>query len=77
MKKKLLKGMFTACCLGAMVACKPSEPAKPDISSETAEVEAKLRNFKATPTKATMDEVDRALEGMSAKIKDRRHAKNR
>ena len=68
-KKKLLEGTLAALCLG-VVACKPSEPPKPDISAETAEVESKIQKFKATPTKAAMEEVDRALAGMNSKIKE-------
>jgi hypothetical protein len=41
MKKELLGAMLSAFCLGLVVACKPQEPPKPDISVETAEVEAK------------------------------------
>ena len=70
MKKKLLGAMLSAFCLSLVAACKPSEPPKPESSAETAEVEAKIQKFKATPTKATMEEVDRALANMNAKIKE-------
>jgi hypothetical protein len=53
--KKFLQGILTAFCLAAIAACKPSEPPKPESSAETAEVEAKIQKFKATPTKATME----------------------
>jgi hypothetical protein len=68
--KKFKKGILLAVCFAAIAACKPSEPPKPDISAETAEVEAKIQKFKATPTRATMEEVDRALAGMNSKIKE-------
>ena len=68
--KKFLQGILTAFCLAAIAACKPSEPPKPESSAETAEVEAKIQKFKATPAKATMEEVDRALANMNAKIKE-------
>jgi hypothetical protein len=69
-KKKLLKGIFTALCLGVLAACKPAELPKPDVSAETAEVESKIQKFKATPTKATREEVDRALADLNSKIKE-------
>jgi hypothetical protein len=68
--KKFEKGILLAVCFAAIAACKPPEPPKPDISAETAEVEAKIQKFKATPTRATMEEVDRALAGMNSKIKE-------
>ena len=68
--KKSMKGILLAVCFAAIAACKPSEPPKPDISAETAEVESKLQKFKATPTRATMEEADRALAGMEAKINE-------
>jgi hypothetical protein len=68
--EKLLRRIFLAVCFAAIAACKPSEPPKPDISAETAEVESKIQKFKATPTSATMEEVDRALAGMNSKIKE-------
>jgi hypothetical protein len=70
MKKGLTIAMLTALCLGAIVACNPPKPQQPDISSETAAVEEKLRKFKAAPTQASMDEVDKALADLSAKIKE-------
>jgi multidrug resistance efflux pump len=69
-KRHFLCGIVTALCMAVTTACKPPEPAKPDIRAETAEVEAKIQKLKATPTKATMEEVDRALAGMNAKIKE-------
>ena len=69
-KKNFLQRILTASCLAAMAACSPSEPPKPDISAETAEVEVKVQKFKATPTKETREEVDRALAGLNAKIKE-------
>jgi hypothetical protein len=70
MKKKLLQAMLAVFCFGVVLGCKPAEAPKPDISSETAEVEAKLQKFKATPNQAAKDEVDRALAGLNAKIKE-------
>ena len=69
-KKNFLQRILTASCLAAMAACSPSEPPKPDISAETAEVEVKVQKFKATPTRETREEVDRALAGLNAKIKE-------
>ncbi|MET0222842.1 MAG: hypothetical protein ABW346_00490 [Terrimicrobium sp.] len=69
-EKKFLQGILTALCLAVIAACKPPEPPKPDISAETAEVEAKIQKFKATPTRATMEEMDRALADMNAKVKE-------
>ena len=68
--KKFKKGILVAVCFAAIAACKPSEPPKPDISAETAEVESKIQKFKDTPTRATMEEVDRAMAGMSSRIKE-------
>jgi hypothetical protein len=69
-KKQLLTGMLAALCLGVVIACKPSEPPKPDISAETAEAESKIQKFKAMRTKATREEFDLALAGMNTKIKE-------
>ena len=33
-------------------------------------MESKIQKFKATPTRATMEEVDRALAGMNSRIKE-------
>ena len=68
--KKFKKGILVAVCIAAIAACKPSEPPKPDISAETAEVESKIQKFKDTPTRATMEEVDRAMAGMNSRIKE-------
>ena len=70
MKKKLLGAMLSAFCLGLVVACKPQEPPKPDISVETAEVEAKIQKLKATPNRENMEEADRALADMNVRIKN-------
>ena len=70
MKKKLLGAMLSAFCLSLVVACKPQEPPKPDVSAETAEVEGKIQKFKATPNRENMEEADRALADMNAKIKE-------
>ena len=70
MKKKLLGAMLSAFCLSLVVACKPQEPPKPDVSAETAEVEGKIQKFKATPNRENMEEADRALADMNARIKN-------
>jgi TolA-binding protein len=70
MKKKLLGAMLSAFCLGPVVACKPQERLKPDVSAETAEVEGNIQKFKATPNRENMEEADRALADMNAKIKE-------
>ena len=62
--------MLSAFCPGLVVACKPQEPPKPDLSVETAEVEAKIQKFKATPNRENMEEADQALADMNAKIKE-------
>jgi hypothetical protein len=69
MTKRLAKFILMTLCIGAIVACKPKPP-PPDISSETAAVEEKLKKFKAEPTRATMEAVDKELENLSAKIKE-------
>jgi hypothetical protein len=70
MKKKLLGAMLSAFCLGLVVACKPQEPPKPNINVETAEVEAKIQKLKAAPKREKMEEADRALADMNARIKN-------
>jgi len=70
MKTPFLKTMFTACCFGAIVACKPTESTPPMKTSETALVEEKIRQFKAEPSKANMDEVEKALADLNAEIKE-------
>jgi hypothetical protein len=70
MKRRLLKALFATCCLGGLVACKPPEPPRPDISAETAVVEEKIRKFKADPSAPNREEVDKALAELSAKIKE-------
>jgi hypothetical protein len=70
MKRKLLQAMLPAFCLGLVVACKPQVPPKPDVSAETAEVEAKIQKFKATPNRENMEGADRALADSNAKIKE-------
>jgi hypothetical protein len=37
--------MLSAFCLSLVVACKPQERLKPDVSAETAEVEGKIQKF--------------------------------
>lgn len=70
MNKKLLGAMLSAFCLGLVVACKPQEPPKPNVSAETAEVEAKIQKLKATPNRENMEEADRALADMNVRIKE-------
>jgi uncharacterized protein YukE len=70
MKTLLLKTMFTACCFGAIVACKPTEPTPPMKTSETAVVEEKIRKFKAEPSKVNMNEVEKALADLNTEIKE-------
>jgi len=70
MKTLLLKTMFTACCFGAIAACKPTEPTAPMKTSETAVVEEKIRKFKAEPSKANMNEVEKALADLNSEIKE-------
>ena len=66
MKTLLLRTMFTACCFGAIVACKPTEPTPPMKTSETAVVEEKIRKFKAEPSKVNMNEVEKALADLNS-----------
>jgi hypothetical protein len=70
MNKKLLGAMLSAFCLSLVVACKPQERLKPDVSAETAEVEGKIQKFKAAPNRENMEEADRALANMNAKMKE-------
>jgi hypothetical protein len=68
MKTLLLKAMFSACCFGVIVGCKPTEP--PMKTSETAVVEEKIRKFKAEPSKVNMSEVEKALADLNSQIKE-------
>jgi uncharacterized protein YukE len=70
MKTLFLKTMFTACCFGAIVACKPTEPTPPMKTTETAVVEEMIRKFKAEPSKVNMNEVEKALADLNAEIKE-------
>jgi hypothetical protein len=70
MKTFPLKAIFTACCFGAIVACKPVEPPPPMKTSETAMVEEKIVKFKSDPSKANMDEVEKALADLNSEIKE-------
>lgn len=70
MKTFPLKAIFTACCFGAIVACKPTEPTPPMKTPETTVVEEKIRKFKSEPSKVNMDEVDKALADMNSEIKE-------
>ena len=70
MKTLLLKTMFTACCFGAIVACKPTEPTPPMKTSETVVVEEKIRKFKAEPSKVNMYEAEKALADLNTEIKE-------
>jgi len=62
--------MFTVCCFGAIVACKPAEPPRPDITSKTSVVEEKIGKFKAEPSKANMAEVEKELADLNSEIKE-------
>jgi hypothetical protein len=68
MKTLLLKAMFSACCFGVIVACKPTEP--PMKTSETSVVEEKIRKFKAEPSKVNMNEAEKALADLNSEIKE-------
>ena len=70
MKKRFPIAILAASCLGVIVACKPSESPKPDVSSEIAPVEEKIAQFKAEPTSANKDQVDKALADLNVKIKE-------
>jgi hypothetical protein len=70
MKTFPLKPIFAACCFGAIVACKPTEPTPPMKTSETAAVEEKIRKFKSEPSKDNMDGVEKALADLNSEIKE-------
>lgn len=70
MKIRFPIAILAASCLGVIVACKPSESPKPDVSSEIAPVEEKIARFKAEPTSANKDQVDKALADLNVKIKE-------
>jgi hypothetical protein len=70
MMKKLLQAILSVFCLSLLVGCNPQEPPKPDVRAETAEVEAKIQKFKATPNQENRDQADRALADLNAKIKE-------
>jgi hypothetical protein len=70
MKTFPLKAIVTACCFGAIVACKPAEAPPPMKTSETASVEEKISKFKSDPSKANMDGVEKALADLNSEIKE-------
>ncbi|HEY5770382.1 MAG TPA: hypothetical protein VIS71_11100 [Terrimicrobium sp.] len=70
MKTSLLRAISAACCLGAIVACKPSEPPPATKTTETSVVEEKISKFKSDPSKANMDEVEKALADLNSEIKE-------
>jgi hypothetical protein len=70
MIEKFAKLILITLSISTFVACKPPKPPQPDVRSETAAVEEKLQKFKAEPNRATMDEADKALAGLSDKIKE-------
>ena len=69
MKSLLPSVIFGAVCFGAIFACKPSEPV-PTATAKTAVVEEKIRQFKADPSKANMNEVEKALADLNVEIKE-------
>ena len=70
MIEKFAKLILISLSISMFVACQPPKPPQPDIGSETAAVEDKLQKFKAEPNRATMEEADKALAGLSDKIKE-------
>ena len=70
MKTFPLKAIVTACCFGAIAACKPAQPPPAMKTSETAVVEEKLLKFKSDPSKANMDAVEKALADLNSEIKE-------
>ena len=71
MKTFPLKAIVTACCFGAIAACKPAQPPPAMKTSETAAVEEKISKFKSDPSKANLD----AVENSEIKELDVREAK--
>jgi hypothetical protein len=70
MIEKFAKLILITLSISTFVACQPPKPPPPDILSETAAVEETLQKFKTEPNRATMDEADKALAGLSDKIKE-------
>jgi hypothetical protein len=70
MIEKFAKLILITLSISTFVACRPPKPPPPDILSETAAVEETLQKFKTEPNRATMDEADKALAGLSDKIKE-------
>ena len=70
MKTSHLRAIFTACCLGAIAACRPTEPPPQMKTTETAMVEEKILKFKSDPSKVNMDEVEKALADLNSEIKE-------
>ena len=70
MNTSYLRAIATAYCLGAFAACGPTEPPPPIKTSETATVEEKISRFKSDPSKANMDEVEKALANLNVEIKE-------
>lgn len=70
MIEKFAKLILITLSISTFVACRPPKPPPPDIRLETAAVEEKLQKFKAEPNRATMEEADEALAGLSDKIKE-------
>jgi hypothetical protein len=70
MKTLVLKTIFAAGCLGAIVACNPTQPTPPMKTSETTAVEEKIQKFKAEPSSVNMKEVEKALADLNSEIKE-------